>query len=179
MQPSSFAKLYVRNASRSRSTVVNGCSQIARLIGCRPLKLLLTPLWTQALCTTELANQQQRSARSTACRPLFEYGIPNQLLRRILFFSTRKKRNESKLDASFNLDASRACTTSSHPSNMPCIASQLRAGICRPPACVVIAPQPQRASVTRCRQTVHCQATGSTVSSNLQQGALRFCTYCS
>ena len=45
------------------------------------------------------------------------------------------------------------------------------AGICRPPAYAANAPQLQRPSASRCRQAVHCQATGSTVSSKSQQGA--------
>ena len=57
------------------------------------------------------------------------------------------------------------------PSTMPCGASQLRAGICRPPPCAATAPHPQRPSASPCRQAVHCQAAGSTVSAKSQQGA--------
>ena len=53
-------------------------------------------------------------------------------------------------------------------SKMPCMALQLRAGICRPPACAATVPHPQAPS---CRQAVQCQATGSTVSTKSQQGA--------
>ena len=55
---------------------------------------------------------------------------------------------------------------------MPCMALQLRAGICRPPASATTVPHPQQPSASLCRQAVHCQATGSTVSTKSQQGAV-------